>query len=400
MSKIGRVRTRPLLVDTAIAVLVGLPLFAWSWFVLLAGPGPAPLALAGALLTQTAMAWRRTAPLPSFGAVSAGCAAMLAGVEGLLLAPSLLTFPWSLYAVCAHGRGRAAGWGLAVAVLGSAAVGARFRLNPREAAGLPPAYVFVFLLAVGLVAWSLGLWRRTQRAYLGSLEERARRAEADREQRARQAVADERARIAREIHDVVSHSLSVVISQAQGGMYAVRADPGRAEGILATIAGAGRHALTDMRGLLGVLRAETPLEPDHRDSQPTLQELPELLAGTRAAGLEVGFEQDGAERGLSPAAELAVYRLVQESLTNTLRHAGAGSRARVSLSWGAAELAVRVEDDGPGGTAGGAGHGLVGMRERFLAFGGTVAVGPAGGGGFLVSGRLPYPPPAGEKGRP
>ncbi|MFF5204535.1 sensor histidine kinase [Streptosporangium sp. NPDC000396] len=376
------------LLDAVLAVLVGLPLLLWSGFVLSA----VSPALAGALLAHVAMGLRRRAPLWSFAAVSAGCAAMLTA-GGMLLPPSLVIFPWSLYSVCAHGRRGASAWGLAVAVLGSAAIGVKFWLNPQEAAGLLPSFVALFLLAVCLVAWSLGVWRRTQRAYLASVEDRARRAEAEREERARRAVSDERARIAREIHDVVSHSLSVVISQAQGGTYAVRSDPARAHDILTTIAEAGRHALTDMRSLLGVLRAETPLEPDSYGAQPTLGELPRLIDGTRAAGLEVTWQQEGVERRLSPAAELAVYRMVQESLTNTLKHAGAGRRAHVRLSWGEDELAVDVRDDGSGRDAAGAGggHGLVGMRERFLAFGGTATAGPATGG-FLVSARLPYSP--------
>ncbi|MFI6175630.1 sensor histidine kinase [Nonomuraea sp. NPDC051191] len=379
--------------DAALATLVGLPLLGWTWVVLTITPGPSPVAFAGALLAHSAMALRRTAPLASFGAVAAGCAAMLAGAGGLLLPPSMLVFPWSLYSMCAYGSRRALGWGPVAALLGSAVVGLRFWLNPREASGLPPAFVFLFLLAVTMMMWSFGLWRRTQRAYLESLEDRARRAEADREERARRAVHDERARIAREIHDVVSHSLSVVISQAQGGTYAVRTDPDRAAGILTTIADAGRHALADMRGLLGLLRAETPLESESAGSAPTLAELPRLLEGTRAAGLAVTFRQDGAERRLSPAAELAVYRLVQESLTNTLKHGGAGRRAQVVLSWGSAGLAVQVQDDGPRDShppGGGTGLGLVGMRERFQAFGGTVAAGPATTGGFHVSARLPY----------
>ncbi|GAA2664474.1 MULTISPECIES: sensor histidine kinase [Nonomuraea] len=401
MSSLPRLRTRPAAADAALAALVGLPLMSWTWLVLGAGPAPEPLVVAGALLATAAMAFRRTTPRCSFALVSAGCAAMLAATD-LLLPPPMLIFPWSLYSLCANGPRAASAAGAATAVLGSAAVGARFWLEPRQAAGLPPSFVFLFLLAVSMVAWSLGLWRRTQRAYLASLEERARRAEADREERALRAVTEERARIAREIHDVVSHSLSVVISQAQGGTYAVRADPGRAAGILTTIADTGRHALADMRGLLGVLRADAPLELEPADAQPTLAELPQLLQGARAAGLEVTFLCEGAERRLSPAAELAVYRLVQESLTNTLKHAGHGHEAMVRLDWEAAELMVRVEDDGPGlprehGTVGG--HGLVGMRERFVAFGGAVSAAPSASGGFHVVARLPYLPMNTAKGR-
>jgi signal transduction histidine kinase len=381
---------RPLCVDAVTAALVGLPLFAWSVIVLV--PAGARFALSGALLTHVALAFRRRAPLPSFVAVSAGCAAMLAGAlvgtDNLLLPPSMLLFPWALYALCAHGLPRDPACGLVVAVLGAAGIALAFWRRPGDAAGLHPVFVFVFVLAVTTMAWSLGLWRRTQRAYLLSLEDRARRAEAAKEERARRAVADERARIAREIHDVVSHSLSVVISQAQGGAYAVRADPGRASTILATIADAGRHALTDMRGLLGVLRPDTPLEAD---PQPTLADLPSLLDRTRAAGLAVTLHRSGNSNSLSPAAELAVYRLIQESLTNTLKHAGSGRTATVRLCWEEDALTVEVGDDGPGRVNDEpSGLGLIGMRERFQAFGGTVAFETAAAGGLLVTAHLPY----------
>ncbi len=207
-----------------------------------------------------------------------------------------------------------------------------------------------FLLAVVVASWSLGVFRTVRSVYLGALEERARLAEAEREERARRAARDERARIAREMHDVVAHSLSVIVSQAQGGAYVAGAQPERAAKALETIAETGREALADMRGLLGVLRADPDAaEPAPADPQPGLADVPELVARVRAAGLLVALTEAGTPRRLGAAAGLAAYRLVQESLTNTLKHAGAAARAEVRLCWTEEELVVEVIDDGRGG---------------------------------------------------
>ncbi|WP_181799408.1 sensor histidine kinase [Kitasatospora acidiphila] len=253
---------------------------------------------------------------------------------------------------------------------------------------LPPVILFGFLLAIVLVAFSLGRFRRIHLAYVAELEHRAVRAEAEREERAHRATLDERARIAREMHDLIAHTLAVIVSQARGGQYAARAKPERAAEVLGTIEEAGRQALEDMRGLLGVLRGS---EDDGGFSpQPDLTQLPELLKRVRGLGLDIDLTETGTPHRLTPTAELAVYRLVQEALTNTLKHAGPGARSEVRFCWSAETVVIEVSDNGRGpGPSDGAGHGLVGMRERMAVAGGTVRTGAGPNGGFLVSARLP-----------
>jgi signal transduction histidine kinase len=314
-------------------------------------------------------------------------------VSGLL--PSLIVFPFSMYAACAYGRRSAPALGLVVCLVGAGVITAELAINAQPGQGRAPVVaIYGTSLAVAIVGWSLGLFRRVQLAYIAALEERAARAEADREERARAAVREERTRIAHEMHDVVAHSLAVIVSQAQGGRYVARSDPERAGAVLATIAETGRQALADMRGLLDVLRPDAPATGDERSSwtpQPTLAELPELLERVRDAGLPVMFRESGAARPLGPAAELAIYRLVQEALTNVLKHAGSGAEATVRLDWGEQGLTVDVRDTGNGGVpSAGDGHGLIGMRERLASVGGSVTAGPLPEGGFKVEARLPW----------
>jgi signal transduction histidine kinase len=253
-----------------------------------------------------------------------------------------------------------------------------------------PFLVCGLLVAVVVAAWSLGMFRRTQLAYVAVLRERARHAVAEREESARRAVLDERARIAREMHDVIAHSLSVIISQAKGGQYAAQGDPVRATAILSTIEETGRHALGDMRGLLGVLHAGGSGDGPPRQPQPTLGDLPELLERVRVAGLPVCHRERGTVHRLSPVAELAVFRVVQEALTNTIKHAGPGASAEVEFVWAPDALTVTVRDDGPDRRPpAGSGHGLTGMRERLAAIGGSVTAGPGAREGFQVTARLP-----------
>ncbi len=189
---------------------------------------------------------------------------------------------------------------------------------------------------------------------------------------------------------MVAHHVSVMVVQADGAQYALRTDPDRAEAALGAIAGTGRQALTEMRRLLGVLRASSDqavLAP-----VPGLGELRELLDQARAAGLEVSYTLTGKPRPLSEGAELAAYRVVQESLTNTRKHAGLAASAAVILRYEPAGLTVEITDDGiasPAEDTGG--HGLAGMRERIAMYGGTVQAGPLPGGGFGVTAHLPCP---------
>jgi signal transduction histidine kinase len=192
------------------------------------------------------------------------------------------------------------------------------------------------------------------------------------------------------MHDIVAHSLAVIVTQAQGGELAAAKSPERAVATLGTIAATGRLALADMRRLLGVLRADdagtTGSQP-----QPTLADLAQLLEGFRAAGLTVRRTDDGTPRPVGSATELTVYRVVQESLTNTLRHAGPGTHADLRLAWGEHELTVTVGDNGRGVTGSGTtvGHGLIGMRERVAVLDGTLTAGPGPGGGFEVRAVIP-----------
>jgi signal transduction histidine kinase len=253
--------------------------------------------------------------------------------------------------------------------------------------------VFASLLFGGLelTVWILGDSMRYRRGYYAALEDKAARLEAERDAQSKIAAAAERARIARELHDVVAHHVSVMVVQADGAGYTLRTDPDRAEAAIQAIAGTGRQALTEMRRLLGVLRSadeQATLAP-----VPGLGELRELLDQARAAGLQVSYSLSGTPRELSEGAELAAYRVVQESLTNTRKHAGLAATAAVALRYEPHGLTVEVTDDGLGviGGENTDGHGLAGMRERIAMYGGTVSAGPLAGGGFRVTARLPCP---------
>ncbi|MGW3230901.1 sensor histidine kinase [Kitasatospora sp. NPDC001095] len=247
-----------------------------------------------------------------------------------------------------------------------------------------------------ILCWAWGRLTRVRRAYLTELEDRAARLERERDAQSKVAVAAERARIARELHDVVAHNVSVMIVQADGAAYVLDNSPQQAKEALSTIASTGRQALVEMRRLLGVLRtADTKAE--EYVPQPGVEELPELLEQVRTAGLDVDYATSGQPRELPRGVELTVYRIVQEALTNVRKHGGPDVHARVAVDFGERELAVLVEDDGRGSTdehlaAGGAdglGHGLIGMRERVGMVSGSLDVGPRPGGGFRIRAVLP-----------
>jgi signal transduction histidine kinase len=404
LTRLGsRLRRRPLVEDSLFAAAVAGPFALWSLVdIILARPPwdlPVGVALILALaivVSSVAFAFRRVAPTASFAVVSVALLVQTLVPSSSGVLPTLIIFPFSLFAFCAYGRRWAPALGLAVSLVGAGAITIHLVLNPQTGQGEVPLFaLYGTSLAVALVGWSLGLFRRVQLAYIAALEERATRAEAEREERVKAAAREERTRIAREMHDVIAHSLAVIVSQAQGGRYAARSDPERAAAVLATIAETGRQALSDMRGLLDVLRPDAPAIGD-RDAggewapQPTLAELPDLLDRVRGAGLPVTYTESGTTRPLGPAAELAIYRLVQEALTNTLRHAGTGAEATLLLDWDAQGLTVVVRDNGRSAApSSGGGHGLIGMRERLASVGGSVAAGPLPEGGFKVEARLP-----------
>lgn len=259
-----------------------------------------------------------------------------------------------------------------------------------------------FTLFCAGAAYVLGRLQHTRQAYTAAVEDRAAQLERANRIESEQAVARERARIAREMHDILSHAVSIMIVQAEAGPVAVRRAPERAEAAFEAISETGRDAMVQLRAMLGLLREEGPAP---REPQPGVAALPRLLDRVRQGGPQIAYEETGEVRALAPAVDTAVYRIVQEALTNVVKHAAA-DRVSVRLHHTARDLTVTVADDGlgparpgggGGGTAGGdaagghgsGGHGLIGIRERAAAHGGTATAGPGPDGrGFRLSAVL------------
>ncbi|WP_051815727.1 sensor histidine kinase, partial [Glycomyces tenuis] len=242
------------------------------------------------------------------------------------------------------------------------------------------------------VFW-IGFVMRNRRLKFEELADRARVAEESREALAAQAVADEQRRIARELHDVVAHHISVIGVMSEGAKRVLRTNPDAAEEALATVNQTARTALREMRDILTVLRSGQE-EPDSADlePQPTVDSLRALVAQTKDAGLPVRYSVRGEEYPLPTGVSLAVYRIVQEALTNTIKHAGPKAKAGVVVDYGQEEFRVSIGDSGRGApviTHFSGGHGLIGMRERATLYGGSLQAGPQPGGGYLVEARFP-----------
>ncbi len=352
----------------------------------------------GAVLVSALMclplALRRVRPELSGGLVAAGG----------LLQPVLAADPQvanvavliALYSLAAYAAPWASRGGLLLGLFGALVAPARYVLPSVDLLNAVAAALFIAVLVVA--TWLLG--RGGGRGGGGrpppppneqALLERARLLENERENESRLAATAERQRIAREMHDVVAHSLSVIIAQADGGRYAAAANPAAAQEVLGTISATGRQALADMRNLLGVLRQGPG---DERAPQPDAARVADLVEQVRASGLDVALEVTGEPREVPPAIGLAAYRIVQESLTNVLKHAGPAARARVEVRWDPDALRLGVDDDGRGASAlvepSSGGQGLVGMAERARLHGGAVVSGPRPGGGFSVRATLPY----------
>jgi signal transduction histidine kinase len=235
-------------------------------------------------------------------------------------------------------------------------------------------------------AWILGDNLRTRRAYTDELEAKAERLEREREQESRRAAAEEQARIARELHDVIAHNVSVMVVLAAAGNDVFEREPGRAREALRSIEGTGRAALVELRRMLGIVRSDGATE---YTPQPGLERLSELIEQVRSAGLTTRLEIDGTPRPLPAGIDLSAYRIVQEALTNTLKHADA-SHAAVRVHYDEESLAIEVNDDGSGPNGSDAGgQGLIGMRERVALAGGELVTGARSDGGFAVSARFP-----------
>ena len=355
---------RPLLVDAVLAgalfallarvtaAVSGLPGWAWVWLVALHLP----------------LVVRRRWPGPVFWTVTAvAFAAVFAGMNG----PALLIVPAVAgYTVARHRSGRVL-WPIAAPVAGFV-VGWWWHGGPLwDALMLSAGFAAAVLLG----------------AYLAELEERARRLEREREHQDRLAVAAERARIAREMHDIVAHNLAVMVTLADGAAAVTPAEPARGVDMMRKSAMTGRQALTDVRKLVGLLRKS---EEDGRfSSQPGLADLDELVGQVRAAGVAVTLTRTGTCGELGAGAELAIYRIVQEALTNTIKHAGPDATATVELSCAGGKADVVITDNGCGhSTPVGAGHGLPGMTERAAPYGGRVSAGPGPDRGWRVHAHI------------
>ena len=381
---VDRLRRHPFAVDAVLAAAV------WFCTVLLPSTAywenPAGAFLVGTLLTVP-LAWRRRAPVPAAAAVVA------MGLVELLVVPEFLAANvaalFMVYALAAYSTRWAAQAGLALGLVGACLAALRY-WNGGLASSLVPTAGAIGVSVVA--AWALGNLRRARLQQLAALEERAQLLELERDQEMRLAATTERARIARELHDVVAHSLSVVIAQADGGRYAGRADPAAATDALEAIAATGRQALTDMRSLLGVLREGGGEE---YAPQPDVAAIPALVEDVRTSGLDVDLIVEGEPRPMPAGPQLAAYRIVQESLTNVLKHAGPACRAWVRLQWRPDALELSVLDDGRGASAAmvasdGDGQGVRGMLERASLHGGRLEAGARAGGGFGVHAALPY----------
>jgi signal transduction histidine kinase len=236
----------------------------------------------------------------------------------------------------------------------------------------------------------LGETARSRRAYLEEVEQRALEAELSREDEARRRAGEERVRIARELHDILAHRISMINVQSGVGAHLLDRDPDQARRALLAVNQASKEALQELRATLGLLRQVDG--PDPRSPVPGLAQLDGVIGSTTAAGVEVRLDVSGQPRDLPTGVDLAAYRIIQESLTNVIRHARAAT-ARIAIAYGRADVVIQVEDDGRGvderelPTIGG--NGLLGMRERAIALGGELETGPASSGGFLVRARLP-----------
>ncbi|XLF74857.1 sensor histidine kinase [Streptomyces sp. DSM 116496] len=339
---------------------------------------PVATALTAALALP--LVWRRRAPLAVFAAVvAAAFAQWLADVQ----LPGAIALLVALYTVAAHTGPR--GTLLAAAVVEGGALLACLRWATNGAFLTP----FVALSAMVVAAAVLGVNVRTGRAYLTAVQERAERLAQHREQQALLAVTEERARITREMHDIVTHNLSVMVALTDAAVYAQHRSPERATAAMLQISETGRQALTDMRRSLGVLRSD---EPDaERHPLPGIAQLEALADQMAATGLPTGLEIRGGHAHVPATAQLTVYRLVQEALTNTLKHTPAGTRATVLVECSAGSVGVEVTDSGPRPALPAAepsGYGIPGMRERAAAYGGTLRAGPLPTGGWGVRTRL------------
>ena len=391
-SRLSRWATdHPFETDVLFAALVGAMTMLGYVLADVDGSERAPDVLGGALIIgQTvAFSYRRRAPLASLlGVALLTVTFWVADYASNFEAFSLL----AVYAATAHGgddRGRV--WRVVGSVVaGMSAIAVAGVLSPSE--DLPAAAV-VGIATLHITAAIAGEIVYDRRQRVRELEQRAARAEAERGLLARQAVLDERARIARDLHDVVAHGMSVMVVQAGAAERIVLRDPNAAVNALVHIQGAGREALAEMRRMLDVLRSDQSGDRELAP-QPTMDDLAQIVQHCTDSGIPTDLVVDGELSTRSAGQEMAAYRIVQEALTNVIRHAGRPAGAVVRVQYRPEHIHVEVIDDGAGATqnelATSGGHGLIGMRERVDLYHGTLRFGPRPGGGFRVAATIPF----------
>ncbi|MHA7219834.1 sensor histidine kinase [Arthrobacter sp. MDT1-48-3] len=343
------------------------------------------------------LAWRRSRVVLS-ASVIAGVS-VLQLVTGIEPVPAQFVILVTIYTLAAFGPRRASLGGLGLAIAGAAIGLVRYgdllgvSGSDSVLTTVPLFLILLFFVeSLALLAWTMGDLARSRRLTYRALEDRNRRLEVERQQERDLAAADERSHIAREMHDIVAHSLSVIITQADGARYASAHAPEIAVRTLGTIADTGRGSLREMRRLLGVLRGD---ESASTRPLPTLDDIDSLIQSVRRSGVRIDCRRIGTPRRPLPlGAELTAYRAVQESLTNVLKHAGSATSTEVSLEYGPRGLTITVDDDGRGAApdpaTAGAGQGIIGMTERVRLYDGTVSAAPRTGGGYRVEAFIPY----------
>jgi len=391
-------RRRPWLLDTAVVVLVAA---AAPPDLLVHSPGhpvsrpvgaglPVGVVLAIAAVLVVPLWWRRRAPAAVFGVCLVVCPVMWSLGLGPAAAAVLLI---ALFDLALHAAPREICWALPVTVAGWVLL--VVTVIPTDS----PVAFLILSVGTGIGAVALGLTVRISRLYLSALRDRAVRLEVERDQRVRLTAAAERSRIAREMHDIVGHNLSVMVNLADGAAVLTTRDPVRTEQALHLIGDTGRQAMDELRRVLGVLR-ESPEEQDtSRSPQPGVRDLEILLDRVRAAGLPVAYRTVGPVDALGRGVQLTVFRVVQEALTNTLKHVGPGATADVTVAVEGSGLRVRVTDTGSAprkpAPRPDSGHGLVGIRQRAALYDGTATIGPRDDGrGWIVDVLLDPSAPA------
>ncbi len=348
---------------------------------------PKPLAMVLALLSTLPVAWRARWPLTAAAVVlAANGACIYAAAPHQAAFQPFIALVLTAYSVGSRAVGRRTSWASAILAVAAVPVFAAAIAHGQSLGNVAPSYVWL------LAAWAAGRSVRSWRHKSLALEQANSELEQSRELQAQAAVAVERGRIARELHDVIAHNVSMMVVQAGAAERVLDSAQPQVREALNVIATTGRQTVDEMRTLLGVLRSDDG--PGARKPQPGLADLEQLIRGVAEAGLPVTLRIEGEPRPLPQAADLSAFRIVQEALTNTLKHAGPND-AQVTIRYQARCVELEIRDTGTGPAGGpGTGHGLVGMRERVAMFGGELEAAEAGGGGFMVRARLPLSPSA------